>query len=153
MHPLNPPKSVPGSLPGPSWPFVGPGRSGTQRGPPIWDAQRHPKMTPNTSKVLLDDATSLRNQKNMIFRSPFLQIEFFCILFRFKNHQFFNNLLLRSSIQITSKSIPFLSHFQHCFSSKAKKAILSKLSSRAGESTIFKVLSLRKTQTIMQQYT
>ena len=127
MHPLNPPKSVPGSLPGPSWPFVGPGRSGTQRGPPIWDAQRHPKMTPNTSKVLLDDATSLRNQKNMIFRSPFLQIEFFCILFRFKNHQFFNNLLLRSSIQIHIKIHAFFKLLSVFCSSKAKKSNFVKI--------------------------
>ena len=127
MHPLNPPKSVPGSLPGPSWPFVGPGRSGTQRGPPIWDAQRHPKMTPNTSKVLLDDATSLRNQKNMIFRSPFLQIEFFCILFRFKNHQFFNNLLLRSSIQIHIKIHAFFKLLSVFCSSQAKKSNFVKI--------------------------
>ena len=127
MHPLNPPKSVPGSLPGPSWPFVGPGRSGTQRGPPIWDAQRHPKMTPNTSKVLLDDATSLRNQKNTIFRSPFLQIEFFCILFRFKNHQFFNNLLLRSSIQIHIKIHAFFKLLSVFCSSKAKKSNFVKI--------------------------
>ena len=127
MHPLNPPKSVPGSLPGPSWPFVGPGRSGTQRGPPIWDAQRHPKMTPNTSKVLLDDATSLRNQKNMIFRSPFLQIEFFCILFRFKNHQFFNNLLLRSSIQIHIKIHAFFKSLSAFFFIKSEKSNFVKI--------------------------
>ena len=127
MHPLNPPKFVPGSLPGPSWPFVGPGRSGTQRGQPIWDAQRHPKMTPNTSKVLLDDATSLRNQKNMIFRSPLLQIEFVCILFRFKNHQFFNNLSSRSSIQIHIKIHAFFKLLSVFCSSKAKKSNFVKI--------------------------
>ena len=109
---------------GPLWVLEGVGPSGD---PPIWDAQRHPKMTPNTSKVLLDDATSLRNQKNMIFRSPFLQIEFFCILFRFKNHQFFNNLLLRSSIQIHIKIHAFFKLLSVFCSSKAKKSNFVKI--------------------------
>ena len=124
MHPLNPPKFVPGSLPGPSWPFVGPGRSGTQRGPPIWDAQRHPKMTPNTSKVLLDDATSLRIQKNMIFRSPFYRLNFFASFFASKTTSFSIICYYVLASKFTSKSMPFLSYFQFSVHQKPKKAIL-----------------------------
>ena len=50
MHPLNPPKFVPGSLPGPSWPFVGPGRSGTQRGLAHLGRPKAPKNDPKYFK-------------------------------------------------------------------------------------------------------
>ena len=127
MHPLNPPKSVPGSLPGPSWPFVGPGRSGTQRGLAHLGRPKAPKNDPKYFKSASGRRNKPAKSENMIFRSPFLQIEFFCILFRFKNHQFFNNLLLRSSIQIHIKIHAFFKLLSVFCSSKAKKSNFVKI--------------------------